>query len=139
MWLKASPPVRKVLASILGSVKSKQYCQARFPSWSNQNNIAKLDFRVGQIENNIAKLDSRVGQMENNIAKLDCSIPGSVKSKTILPSSIPGSVKSKTLLPRARHRYDVSSELCCPGTKPRRWIPPHSYTLWRNTASMMKI
>ena len=25
-----------------------------------------------------------------------------------------------TVLPAARHRSDVSSELCCPGAKPRR-------------------
>ena len=24
----------------------------------------------------------------------------------------------------ARHRGDVSSELCCPGAKPRKWAPP---------------
>ena len=35
--------------------------------------------------------------------------------------SIPGSVKSDTVSPTARHRYDVSSELCCPGAKPHRW------------------
>ena len=25
--------------------------------------------------------------------------------------------------PTTRHRCDVSSELCCPGAKSRRWIP----------------
>ena len=38
--------------------------------------------------------------------------------------SIPEPVKSATVSPIARHRCDVSSELCCPGAKPRRWIPP---------------
>ena len=36
--------------------------------------------------------------------------------------SIPGSVKSDVVSPSARHRCDVSSELCCPGVKPRRWM-----------------
>ena len=44
MWLKASPPVRKVLASILGSVKSKQYCQARFPGRSNRKQYCQARF-----------------------------------------------------------------------------------------------
>ena len=26
--------------------------------------------------------------------------------------------------PAARHRCDVSLELCCPGAKSRRWAPP---------------
>ena len=30
--------------------------------------------------------------------------------------------------PTARHRCDVSSETCCPGTKPKRWAPPHAST-----------
>ena len=38
--------------------------------------------------------------------------------------SIPGLVKSNAVSPTARHRCDVSSELCCPDAKPRRWIPP---------------
>ena len=29
-----------------------------------------------------------------------------------------------TVSPTARHRFDVSSELCSPGAKPRRWAPP---------------
>ena len=29
-----------------------------------------------------------------------------------------------TVSPTARHRCDVSSELCSEGAKPRRWIPP---------------
>ena len=29
-----------------------------------------------------------------------------------------------TKSPTARHRCDVSSELCCPDAKPRRWVPP---------------
>ena len=33
-------------------------------------------------------------------------------------------VKSDTVSPMVRHRCDVSSELCCPGAKPRRWAPP---------------
>ena len=37
--------------------------------------------------------------------------------------SIPGPVKSDTVSPTARHRCDVSSELCSPGAKPRRWVP----------------
>ena len=28
-----------------------------------------------------------------------------------------------TVSPTTRHRYDVSSELHCPGAKPRRWAP----------------
>ena len=32
-----------------------------------------------------------------------------------------GLVKSGTVSPTARHRCYVSSELCCPGAKPRRW------------------
>ena len=28
-----------------------------------------------------------------------------------------------TVSPATRHSYDVSSELCCPGAKPRRWAP----------------
>ena len=36
--------------------------------------------------------------------------------------SIPGPVKS-AVSPTTRHRCDVSSELCCPGAKPRRWAP----------------
>ena len=35
--------------------------------------------------------------------------------------SIPRLVKSDTVSPTARHRYDVSSELCCSGAKLRRW------------------
>ena len=31
--------------------------------------------------------------------------------------------KIVTVSPTARHRCDVSSELCCPGAKPRRWAP----------------
>ena len=38
--------------------------------------------------------------------------------------SIPGPVKLDTVSPTIRHRCDVSSELCCPGAKPRRWAPP---------------
>ena len=37
--------------------------------------------------------------------------------------SIPGPVKSDTVSPTTRHRCDVSSELCSPGAKPRRWAP----------------
>ena len=37
--------------------------------------------------------------------------------------SIPGSVQSETVA-TARHLCDVSSELYCPGDKPRRWTPP---------------
>ena len=36
---------------------------------------------------------------------------------------IPGPVKLDTVSPTARHRCDVSSELCCPGAKPQRWAP----------------
>ena len=38
--------------------------------------------------------------------------------------SVPGWVKSDTVSPTARHRCDVSSELCCPDAKQRRWTPP---------------
>ena len=45
-----------------------------------------------------------------------------------------------TVSPTARHRCDVSSELCCLealGTKPRRRTPP--LVTGRNTASIIKI
>ena len=29
-----------------------------------------------------------------------------------------------SMAPTARHRCDVSSELCSPGAKPQRWAPP---------------
>ena len=51
----------------------------------------------------------------------------------------PESVKSDTTTATARHRCDVSSELCCPGAKLRRWAPPLVNTLWWNTASIIKI
>ena len=38
--------------------------------------------------------------------------------------SILGLVKLDTVSPSARHRCDVSSELCRPGANPRRLIPP---------------
>ena len=41
--------------------------------------------------------------------------------------------------PTTRHRCDVSSELCCPGAKPRRWALATRYTLQRNSTSIMKI
>ena len=37
--------------------------------------------------------------------------------------SITGPVKS-TVSPTARHRCDVSLEMCCPGAKSRRWASP---------------
>ena len=37
--------------------------------------------------------------------------------------SIPGAGQIGTLSPTARHRCDVSLDLCCPGAMPRRWIP----------------
>ena len=46
-----------------------------------------------------------------------------VSAREVL-SLIPGPVKSNTMSPTARHRCDVSSELCCSVAKPRRWIPP---------------
>ena len=39
-------------------------------------------------------------------------------------SLIPRTVISEVVLPTARHRCDVSSELCSSGTKPGRWAPP---------------
>ena len=51
--------------------------------------------------------------------------------------SIPGPVKPNTS-PTARHRYDVSLELCFPGAGPRRCPPPTCYTLRRNTTSIIK-
>ena len=39
-------------------------------------------------------------------------------------SSIPEPVNSNAMLATTHHRCAVSSELCCPGAKPRRWIPP---------------
>ena len=54
--------------------------------------------------------------------------------------SIPGTMKSDTVSPTARHRCDVSSELCCPGANPRKWTTLlFVYTLWRYVASIMKI
>ena len=47
---------------------------------------------------------------------------------------IPELVKSATVSPTARHRCDVSLELCCP-----EMGPATCYTLWCNSASMMKI
>ena len=39
--------------------------------------------------------------------------------------SIFRSVKSTTASPTVRYRCcDVSSELCCPDARPRKWIPP---------------
>ena len=38
--------------------------------------------------------------------------------------SIPRPVKSDTVLPTARHRCEVSSDLCCPGAKMRGRTPP---------------
>ena len=35
--------------------------------------------------------------------------------------SIPGSVRSDTALPTALFCCNISSKLCCPGAKPRRW------------------
>ena len=49
------------------------------------------------------------------------SLPLSVEK---IGDSIPWSVKSDTVSPTARHRCDVSSELCCLGSEPRRWNPP---------------
>ena len=54
--------------------------------------------------------------------------PGGVVLKDIaLSAEVLGSllkpVKSDALLPTARYRCDVSSELCCPSAKSRRWIP----------------
>ena len=47
---------------------------------------------------------------------------------------------NRTLSPVARHRCDVSSALCCPLAKSRRWIPSFvRYTFRHNTASGMKI
>ena len=41
----------------------------------------------------------------------------------------------------SRHRCDASSELCCPGVKTWRTGdgPATRYTLWRVTASIMKV
>ena len=38
--------------------------------------------------------------------------------------AIPGPVNSDRESSTSRHRYDVSSEQCCSGAKPRRCIPP---------------
>ena len=68
--------------------------------------------------------------------------PGSstVKHALSVRGSVPGPIISNTVSPTARHYYDVSSQPCCPGTKPRRWAPPPTrYMLRRNTASMMEI
>ena len=41
-----------------------------------------------------------------------------------ISGSILGLVKSDGGLPAARHRGDVSSNLCCPGAMRWRWTPP---------------
>ena len=38
--------------------------------------------------------------------------------------SITRPVKSHAVSPLTRHRCDVSSALCCPGAKTRKWVPP---------------
>ena len=49
-------------------------------------------------------------------------------------------LKSNTVSSTARHRCDVSLELCCPGAMPGRWTPPLVTRFdVRNTASMNKI
>ena len=48
--------------------------------------------------------------------------------------SIPGPIKSDAVSPTARHRCDVSSELCYPGAN-----PPLVTRLRRNTASILNI
>ena len=59
--------------------------------------------------------------------------------------SIPRPVKSDidTVQPAARHRCDVSSELCCPGARSRGRAPPLVATLRYysecNETSIMKI
>ena len=50
-----------------------------------------------------------------------------VKTPLTVPEflvSIPKPVKPNIVSLTARHRCDVSAELCCPGAKPRRWVPP---------------
>ena len=52
--------------------------------------------------------------------------------------------ESDAASPKARHRCDVSSKLCCPGAKPRRWAPfPHSlrasFSRYTASAGIMKI
>ena len=42
-----------------------------------------------------------------------------------------------TWTPMARHRCDLSSELCCPGAKLRSLAPATRYTLRRNIVSIM--
>ena len=42
-----------------------------------------------------------------------------------------------TVSPSARHRCDVSFELCCPGAKLRRWAPP--LVRWRYATSSGKM
>ena len=49
-------------------------------------------------------------------------IPSRVKPMTLkLYSQLPCLTLSIKGTPTACHRCDISSELCCPGTKPRRW------------------
>ena len=38
--------------------------------------------------------------------------------------ALPGTVKLDSESPTASHRCNVSSELCCPDAKLRRWAPP---------------
>ena len=55
--------------------------------------------------------------------------------------SIHGLVKSDAVSPTARHRSDVSSELCSPGPKPRGPMemgPTTRYLIWRNITSTMR-
>ena len=51
-----------------------------------------------------------------------------------------GPVKMDAVLPMARHRCDIFFKRSCvaQGAMTRRWVPQTRYTLWRNTASIMK-
>ena len=40
-------------------------------------------------------------------------------------------VKPDTVSPTASHRYDVSTELCCPGAQPPRWASLHASASYR--------
>ena len=59
----------------------------------------------------------------NMINVLNLVVTTLVSVREIWDSNL-GSVKSDTVSPTARHRFDVSSELCCPGVEPRRRAPP---------------
>ena len=58
--------------------------------------------------------------------------------REVLGSNL-GPVKLSTVLPTlATASTFLRKELYCSGGITRRWAPPTRYTLWRNTASILK-